>query len=193
MANNYLYFDPEITKRTLIALLGKPPYEQHINTINDYSMYLIIAFYEYYFNTGDIEFIKIYYDRIAALYDFICSRLDESGYVCQREGDWIFIDWADLDKSGPLAAEQILLWRTHLAMAGLSELVGRADGIYERRAARLKRSIMKDFWREERGAFIDTYVSGRENVTRHASVFAVMYDFVSKKRAKKIERCVFKN
>ena len=75
MANNYLYFDPEITKRTLIALLGKPPYEQHINTINDYSMYLIIAFYEYYFNTGDIEFIKIYYDRIAALYDFICSPL----------------------------------------------------------------------------------------------------------------------
>ena len=54
------------------------------------------------------RFIEIYYDRLKALYDFIEGRLDEAGYVCQRPGDWIFIDWSDMDKGGDLCAEQIL-------------------------------------------------------------------------------------
>ena len=83
-ANNYLFFDPAITKRTIVALLGKPPYEQHINSINDYSMYLIIGAYEYYYATGDKQFIEIYYPRLKALYDFIEGRLNEQGYVCYR-------------------------------------------------------------------------------------------------------------
>ena len=193
MANNYLFFDPEITKRTIIALLGKPPYEQHVNTINDYSMYLIIGAYEYYFSTGDKKFIEIYYPRLKALYDFIESRLDEEGYVCRRDGDWIFIDWSDMDKGGDLCAEQILLWQCRNAMASLSELVG-LDGTYFCKAAdRLKRNIMRDFWREDRGGFVDCYTTGCENITRHANIFAIMYNFVSEKRAKKITRMVLEN
>ena len=104
MASRYLYFDPAISRRTIVALLGKPPYEQHINSINDYSMYLIISAAEYYYATADRQFIEIYYDRLKALYDFIEGRLDEAGYVCQRPGDWIFIDWSDMDKGGDLCA-----------------------------------------------------------------------------------------
>ncbi len=193
LVSRYLYFDTEIIKRTIIALLGKPPYEQHINTINDYSMYLIIGAYEYYLATGDAEFIRLYFPRFSALYDFIVSRLDESGYVCHRHGDWIFIDWADMDKSGPLAAEQILLWQCHNAMAELSELIGQPSEAFRKAAGTLKRRIMRDFWREERGAFIDCHTSGLENVTRHANIFAVMYDFVSERRAKRIAKCVLEN
>ncbi len=193
MANRYLYFDPAITKRTIIALLGKPPYVQHINTINDYSMYLIIGAYEYYFATGDRQFIEIYFDRIQALYDFINGRLDDAGYVCHRPGDWIFIDWSDMDKGGPLCAEQILFWQCRRAMAELSELIGRDGSGYRKAADKLRRNILMDYWREERGAFVDCYTTGKENVTRHANIFAIMYDFVSPTRAKKIVRCVLEN
>lgn len=193
MANNYIFFDPEITKRTIIALLGKPPYVQHVNTINDYSAYLIIAAYDYYYATGDTEFIKIYYPRIKALYDFINSRLDDKGYVCYRPGDWIFIDWADMDKSGALCAEQILLWKCRCALAELSRVIGIDGSEYDKSADRLKRSIMRDFWREEKGAFIDCFESGKENVTRHANVFAIMYDFVTPARARKIKKMVLDN
>lgn len=99
--NNYLYFDPGITRRTLIALLGKPAYESHINFINDYTLYLLIALYEFYETTGDKAFLEFIYPRAKALYDFAVGRLDDDGLVCQREGDWIFIDWSDMDKSGP--------------------------------------------------------------------------------------------
>ena len=68
-------------------------------------MYLIIGAYEYYYATGDKEFIQVYYPRLKALYDFIEGRTNEAGYVCQRPGDWIFIDWSDMDKGGDLCAE----------------------------------------------------------------------------------------
>ncbi len=193
MANRYLYFDPAITKRTIVALLGKPPYYQHINTINDYSMYLIIGAYEYYFATGDKQFIEIYYSRLKALYDFLEGRLNAEGYMEGLPGDWVFIDWSDMDKGGALCAEQILLWQCRRAMAELSELVGQNGDGYRRSADKLQRAIMRDYWREERGGFVDSYTTGKENITRHANIFAIMYDFVSQKRARKIVKCVLEN
>lgn len=192
-ANNYLYFDPEITRRTIIALLGKPPYFQHVNTINDYSMYLIIGAWEYYYSTGDAHFIQVYYPRIKSLYDFICSRLDDKGYMCKRDGDWIFIDWSEMDKDGDICAEQILLWQTHLCMGRLSKVCGNTGEGYQKKAESLKRAIMRDFWREDKGAFIDCFESGKNHVTRHANIFAILYDFVSPKRARKIMKNVLEN
>ncbi|MGN0114743.1 MAG: hypothetical protein ACI396_05410, partial [Acutalibacteraceae bacterium] len=58
MINRCLYDDPAIIKRTIKALLGRPPILQHINTINDYSAYLIISVWEYYFASGDKAFVQ---------------------------------------------------------------------------------------------------------------------------------------
>ncbi|MCQ2463439.1 MAG: alpha-rhamnosidase [Clostridia bacterium] len=191
MANRYLYFDPEITKRTIIALLGKPPYEQHINTINDYSMYLIIGFYEYFEATGDVDFVKLYFPRIKALYDFISSRTDENGYICRRDGDWIFIDWSDMDKSAPMAAHQILFWRTKQVMCSLTGICGGDGMAYLRQADKLKSSIMRDFWCEEKHAFVDCL--GSKHITRHPNIFAILYNFVSEAKKKAIVKYVLDN
>ena len=193
MANNYLYFDNEITKRTILALLGKPPYEQHVNTINDYTMYLIIAVMEYYQNSGDEEFIRFVWKRVKLLYRFLAGRTDENDYVCRRSGDWIFIDWSDMDKSGNLCAEQILYWQTKNAMAFLSDLMGEDGAVYRNEAKSLRAKILRDFWRDEKGAFIDCYSSGRENVTRHANISALIYDFVEEDKAKIIFERVLEN
>lgn len=193
MANNYLFFDNEITKRTILALLGKPPYEQHINTINDYSMYLLIAISEYYYNTGDLDFIKFVWPRAKALYNFISSRTNEKDYIVPREGDWIFIDWSEMDKDGPFCAEQILYWQTKNAMAILADICNENNTEYIKTANKLKKNIIKDYWSNEKGAFIDSYTSGRKNITRHANIFAVIYDFVPKKKAKSIYKNVLKN
>lgn len=179
MINNYLYFDPEITKRTIVALLGKPPYYQHINTINDYSLFLIISIYEYYFATDDHEFIKFIYHRAFKLFEFIQKRLDEHGFVVQREGDWIFIDWSDaIDKDGPVCAEQILLWRAYQCMFELSKIAGRENADYLNNSVILKNKILKYFYCKEKGAFIDSYTSGNKNVSRHSNVLAIIYDFI---------------
>ncbi len=193
MTNNYLYMDPEITKRTILALLGKPPYEQHVNTINDYTLYLIISLWDYYYSTGDAAFVKLYWPRFKALYNFVLERLDADGQMVQRTGDWIFIDWSPMDKSGPLCAEQILLWKTALSMAKLAALCGEDTTVYSEQADELKRLIDERYWDEEKHAYIDCYTSGKCNVTRHANIFAILYDFADADRKKLLMQHVLEN
>lgn len=40
--------------------------------------------------------------------DFCLNRTDEDGFMRGKPGDWIFIDWAPMDKTGALCGEQIL-------------------------------------------------------------------------------------
>lgn len=181
MVNRYLFADPAITRRTIRALLGKPPYEQHINCINDYSAYLIIMVWDYYRATGDADFVKKVFPRVRALYDFIVSRLDENGLVAGRSDDWVFVDWARFDREGPLCAEQILLWKVLDVMANLTALVGAPAEDFAARADALKEKIERLYWNGEKGAYIDGFVSGKNNVTRHANIFAVLYGFAPEK------------
>ena len=47
--------------------------------------------------------------------EFCEGQLDENGFLVGRENDWIYIDWADMDKTGALCAEQMLFaacWQT---------------------------------------------------------------------------------
>lgn len=186
MINGYVFADREICRRTILSLLPKDCVYQHVNTINDYSAYLIISIYEYYFTYGDAEFVRLVWDRVKLLYEFILSRLDENGLVVAREGDWIFIDWSDMDKDGPLCAEQLLLVHAHRIMGRLAALVGEDGEEYVSRADALMQTVDRLFYREDRGAYIDSYTSGKENVTRHANIFAILFDLVDNNRKARI-------
>ncbi|HBL40767.1 MAG TPA: alpha-rhamnosidase, partial [Ruminococcaceae bacterium] len=193
LINRYLYEDDAITKRTLLALLGKPPYREHINTINDYSAYLILAVCEYIEQSGDLRFLRQVIDSVEALYQFICSRLSDEGYVVKRKGDWIFMDWHSFDKTDPFCPEQILLWKVHTAMAKLNQSLGESAEDCIRRAEKLKEKIEKDFWCEEKQAYIDSFASGQKKVTRHAAVFAILFDFVDTEKARLLGKSVLEN
>lgn len=179
MINTYLYSDPEIIKRTVLSLLGKPPYLEHINTINDYTFYLMITVYDYWKHFGDDEFVARILPRLCELYLFAVSRLDENGFVCRREGDWIFIDWSDhLDKEGPICAEQILLWKASLCMKEMTSAMGASlPCIMDTDALREK--IYQYYYDSERGGFIDGYESGKRLINRQQNVLALLYDFAT--------------
>lgn len=192
MVNRYLFDDDGLTKRTVTALVGKPPYVQHINTINDYSLYQMIGVWEYLHTSGDTDFVKSIYPRLRELFRFCVSRLDENGFVCARRGDWIFVDWAELDKEGPMCAEQILLWRATVCMLELAELC--SDVIdFAPDPETLKDKIFRFYWREDKGAFIDGYVSGKDVINRQQNVFAILYGLVDRKQAELIYEKVLAN
>jgi len=192
MINRYLYNDNDITERTITALLGKPPYKAHINTINDYSAYLIISVLEHYFASGNKKFVESIYSKIKELYKFITSRLDENGYVVKKSNDWIFIDWGVLDKDGAHCAEQILLWQTYNAMKELSAVMGEPDE-YSEKADKLKAKINADYWDPKKGSFIDSFSSGKNFVSRQTNVFAVLFDFADEEQKQSIIKNVFDN
>ncbi len=193
MIGDYLFADREVGRRSLLALLPKDFALSHVNNINDYSTLTLIAIWEYYLSFGDVEFVCTHWNRIRLLYDFVLSRLDGDGQMVSRPGDWLFIDWSIMDKSGPLAAEQILLWQAHRCMARLCPLVGEDPALYEKRAEDLRRVILERYWRDDRGCFIDCYTSGKENVSRHGNIFAILFDLVDGDRQNRILKHVLRN
>lgn len=192
LVSRYVFFDEDIIKRTILALRGKDPVEKHINTILDYSFYWIMSIYDYYEMTADKEFIQRIYPKMKSLMDFCLSRLDKNGFASKVDDDWIFIDWADMDKTGAVCAEQMLLLRSLETMALCGKILG-IDGDYDRQAVILKEKINKYFWNEEKGAYIDSFESGKNQVTRHANIFAMMFGIADEKQKESIIKNVLLN
>jgi hypothetical protein len=191
--NNYLFFDTDIAKRTMIALRGRDPVRQHINTILDYSFYWIIAVEGYYKTTGDLPFIRFLLPGMKSLMDFCLDRRDQRGFAAGREGDWVFIDWADMDKTGALAAEQFLFVRALEATAYILRITGADEEPYKTEAAELLKKIDEYFWDDEQHAYIDSFESGKRKVTRHANIFAVLFGYADRGRKDHIIRHVLDN
>ncbi len=191
--NYYLFFDNDSIKRTIIGLRGNEPTTQHTNTILDYSFYWICSVYDYYFHTGDMDFVRFIYPKMKTMMAFIETRCDERGIVRGKRGDWTFIDWTTFDTDGPQAAEQMLLIHTYRTMAKCAALMGEDMSVYEQKAERLYRAANELFWDEEKGAFIDSYTSGKRHVTRHANIFALLFDTTSEERKERIIRDVINN
>lgn len=177
--NQYLFFDKEIVRRSTIALRGKEPFREHINTITDYSFYWVIGLYEYYQAYSDIDFIKFIYSKAETLMEFSAKRINKDGFITGKDGDWIFIDWSDIDKDGAVCAEQMLYIAANKAMAELSKLAGGNAKKYQDTVDLFVEKVAGFFWDDEKGAFIDCYESGKRNVTRHANIFAIMYDIAT--------------
>lgn len=191
--NNYLFFDKEIVRRSTIALRGKEPFNEHINTITDYSLYWVIGLHEYYVTYGDIEFIRNIYDKAVSLMEFCEAREDDKGFIVKKNNDWIFVDWSDIDKDGAVCAEQMLYIAANKAMAALARLVGADPSSYEEKYSRLIETTNKFFWKEEKGAYIDCYESGKNHISRHANVFAILYDVANDEQKAKIIENVLEN
>ena len=173
--NRYLFFDKEIEKRTLIALGGKQPFKVHINTIMDYSFFWIISLYEYYKTYGDKDFLEQIQDQMKAVMDFCLERRDEDGFMRGKPGDWVFIDWAPMDKTGALCGEQILFAKAMECYAAICAVIGRDDRGLGEEAKKLRSQIFEKFYDTEKKVFIDSYESGKRNVTRQSNILAYLF------------------
>jgi hypothetical protein len=193
LINYYLFFDPEINKRTIIALRGKDPVEQYINTIMDYSFLWIIGIYDYYRYTGDRKFIQFIYPKMKTMMDYCLERINSDGFIEAREGDWVFIDWADFDKTGVLCVEQMLLARCLEIMSECAGLLQKDGSSYFSMGKDLKEKIDRYFWNEKLGAYVDSYVSGKNHVTRHANILSIIFQFADEGKKQKIVKNVLLN
>ncbi|MBO5570836.1 MAG: alpha-rhamnosidase [Clostridia bacterium] len=191
--NQYLFFDEEINKRTIRALRGNVPITQHLNTIVDYSMLWIISLENHYWMTGDELFLEEMFIKARTLMDLLISQTDGLGFIRGRKGDWIYIDWADIDKDGALCAEQVLLWKCYHVMENIEAVLHKPDSGYGNRAELLRNNVFQYFWNNEKKALIDTYESGKDHVTRHANIFAVLFDMVDGKMKDEIVEHVLLN
>lgn len=188
--NRYLFADRDIDRRTILGLRGKEPTEQHINTILDYSLYWLISLEDYYSAYADADFLTLLWPRAVSLLDFVRTRENADGFLCGKAGDWTFIDWSPIDKTGAVCAEQMLYIRALRAMEYVASVIGQDAAPYAAAAAELREKVQKFYWDAEKGAFIDSYASGKRNVTRHANIFALLFDIAAEEQKESIIRNV---
>ncbi|WP_412989802.1 GH36-type glycosyl hydrolase domain-containing protein [Pediococcus siamensis] len=191
--NRYDFFDKEIVERTLLGLRGELDIKQHLDTIVDYSMYWIISIELYYDTFADKHFVQNVYAKLKRLMDFSLEATDEHGFIRERKGDWIYIDWADFDHQGPLAAEQMVLARALQSMVRVSKLLNQDAQKYERHYQKLRENIDRYFWDPTQQAYIDSYESKKRHVTRHANIFAILFGYVDDAKAKQLVQRVLMN
>lgn len=184
--NQYLMADPDIHRRTLLALRGNDPMATHINTILDYSLFWILGVKAHYDAYADLEFIDEIYPKMCSLMEFCEGQLDQNGFLIGREKDWIFIDWADFDREGAFCAEQMLYLACWKAMEDIAVILNKESGVYRKRYKELMDKVLTFYWDEQQGAFIDSYCSGKHHVTRHANIFAILFDLVDDEKKKQI-------
>lgn len=197
LMNFYTFFDEEVNKRTINALIGHEPIERHINTILDYSFYWLIGIYDNYMYTGDTAFIKQIYPRMKSLTEFSLSRSNSNGFVEGLPGDWVFIDWAPIEKSGEVSFEQLLLSRSLEVMSRCAALVNDAESVkkYSKLSVDMKQKILDTYWSPERNAFLHTRINGvlSQNVTRYTNMFAILFDYVDDDKKQMIKKNVILN
>jgi len=195
--NYYCHFDKEIIQRTTLALRGGEPIVSHINTIVDYSLYWLMSLEDYYLYTGDAAFLSSIYSRAEKLIEFCILRQNQAGLLEGLPGDWVFIDWADMDKQGALCCLQMLYCKALEAMAACSALVENTANQkrYAELAAGVRAKINALFWNEELGAYVTNLVDGKPTcqVRRHQNIFAVVFGFADERRRQSILNNVLLN
>ena len=176
-------------------LRGRDPITKHINTICDYTFLWINSIWDYYFYSGDSDFVSDIYPEIIDMLGFIEGRLDEDGMYKRQPDDWVFIDWSTFDEAGPICAENMLLARAYESISKCAKVVGdkKMEKYARQRHEKIVDNINQLYWDEGKGAFIDSYQSGRRNVTRHANIFAILFDYTDKQRQEKIIKNVIYN
>lgn len=195
--NMYSFFDENVNKRTIWGLRGHSPVVRHMNTILDYSFYWLIGIETHYLYTADSVFVRQIYPRMKETIDFCISRLNAEGFAEGRPDDWVFVDWAPIDKSGELSFEQLLFMRSLLSMKCCAEIVGdhatafRMQELFDRSQIKFE----KLFWSEEKKAYLHNRKNGQisTDITRYTNMFAILFDFVDEKRKQQIKQSVILN
>ncbi|MGI5885124.1 MAG: alpha-L-rhamnosidase C-terminal domain-containing protein [Candidatus Spyradocola sp.] len=187
LINHYSYLDSATARRTLAALRGRDPFNQHINTILDYTFYWMIAVWEDYFYSGDPSFLAGMYDKMVSAMDYTLRFTSEDGFVVGQKRDWVFVDWADMRKDGELCVEQVLLWKALRVLADSAAVLGRTEeaAAYGERADALRERILAVFWSAEEGTLLHQRVEGKvQGHTRYAPLFALLYGLLPEDKAR---------
>lgn len=179
---DYVFGDRQTSLNSLsVALLPYNPTRDDIG-IPDYPLHAIIGFKQHLKRYGDFNVISSYRDRMEQLLQFYETLQDENGFI-GRMGVWGFVPgWATTqgpDKKGTPAYAQMMLYLNYKIGAEFAGKWGDKKLVkyYRKQAETLKVSILKHFWNEEKGLFINGYKENGERdegVSHHAQYWAIL-------------------
>ena len=191
--NRYLFMDEQLEQRSLTALAGKPPFTAHMNNIVDYTFIWFLSLYEHYMTFGNRDYLDRIFPRAEEIMAFCIARADEDGLIRGKKRDWVFIDWAEMDKCGALCGEQVLFARALECFADLCDVCQKAANTYRAMARDVQDKVKKLFYDREKQAFIDSYESGKRYVSRQCNILCYLFLPMTKEEKRSIYEHVILN
>lgn len=172
LVNAYTFLEPELVRRSLVALGRAGIKEQDINGIIDYSLWWIIAQDHYQLYFDDSVHLTHEWSRIKEALNDLSSRCDSNGFLVQKKDNWLFIDWVEQEK---WTALQILWWWAQNSGANLALRVGESEtaSYWKRSSNKLKTNLLKAAWSEKEQIWLSKNDSTSEN-TRHPNFLAIV-------------------
>ncbi len=161
-----------------------------------FPIFWIFMIREIYCKSGNMEFVRKYYDGILRLLHHLCDAVDEtSGMVVVREG-WSFVDWipawnetrgAPVENGTPNTIYTMML-AAALSVAGeLAETIGRPDtSILIRKSLALRRAADRLAYDPGNGMYQDA--PSVEQFSMHTQIWAVLSETARGKRARSVLR-----
>ena len=182
----YSFFDKEIVKRTLTAIIGKQEIRSNVSGILDYNFYYILSVYFYYRFTGDLDFVKHIFPRLESLMRFIFTKPKVDGFLMAKN-EWIFIDWTDIkdfgkiNNSSPICLIQILYYTCLKVMMDFENRLGiEKNPKYAQEILGLKERINQVYFDKELGGYY--HDSAHTIKTKYANIFAIILDFADEEQ-----------
>jgi len=171
MANAYAFNEPEMVRRSLVALGRAGIKEKDVNGIIDYSLWWIISQDHYQLYFGDTAHLQQEWGRIREALDVLFTRCDTMGYLIPKNS-WLFIDWVNQEKWSAL---QILWWWAQESGARLAHRMN--DTWLETRltesAGQLKINLLKLVW-NEKNHYWQSKIDTSSSKTRYPNFLAVL-------------------
>jgi alpha-L-rhamnosidase len=193
LSGGCVFRDHTIAKRTALALAGNPhPGGDHVNGISDYTFWWLLSIQELFQLTGDTEFLRQAWPYAVKMLDFLAGLETPQGFIQKRPVDWLFLDWAPLEKEGICASLQmiyVMALQTSAKLAIASNNSALAASLTAK-ANKLSLAIRKHFWDAKRKTFVDALIDGKQSAAAnpHAAVFAVLSGVATPAQRKSIAK-----
>lgn len=164
-------------------------------SLPDYHAWRIILLYNHYRYTGDVEFVKHYYEDLHQIMIGLLNMMGPNNliYNSQIYGDIFFftsgsIDYTcSFDRLGYKIYMNALFYRSLIAMSELGEVVGEESEYtteWRAFAAEVKKAVNELMWDEMAGAYLDSLFP--DNLSQDGNALAVLYGLADGERAESI-------
>ncbi len=181
LSGGCVFDDHTIAKRTALAIAGAPHIDgDHVNGISDYTFWWLLSVQELHALTGDTVFLRQAWPSALKMLDFLAALETPQGFIQKRPIDWLFLDWAPLERNGICASLQMIYIMALRAASRLALAMDEAQrsAALTAKADKLTLTVRKHFWDAKRSTFVDALIDNKQSsaANPHAGVFAVLSD-----------------
>ena len=207
LMNYYCFFDTALAAKALEQFVQCrredglfnalwPSSTDHI--LPDYNLVWVMMLHDYYLYTGDRSLVVRLYPNVRLLLEnWLRTQESENGLLAWEPDPsrpmhewWLFIDHAELDKRGEVAAYNAFYYQALRDAAKLASWTGSIDDSVEwtSRAHKILDAFDERFWSEERGVYVDCNTGGKisDVVSVQTNALAVLFGLADVGRAERI-------